>query len=225
MDFIALERQHGDVARQRQLYQRALAARTDCPQYMADEWLAFERRCGTLQDVLECMGKCRQIVESECPAVVGTNPVEVVFVEDSADGKRKRKNEANNGCEEGRAKKARESEKSDAAKQQLKPKVFPPLFYCCYAVRANRNDFQTNLSNIDHDKSVFLSNMAPTTNESRLRQVFPNATAVHIVTDNKVHITILVFFPSSSKSSKSCLLLSRESRGVSVSSSSERRKK
>lgn len=168
LECVALERQYGDAAQQRRLYQRALAARTDCPQRVADEWLAFERRRGTLQDVLECARRCQQVVESTRPQVLGTNPVEVVFAEDGADGKRKRKNESNGGWEEGRPKKkARES--SDAAKQPLRPK--------------------TNLSSVDHDKSVFISNMAPTTDESRLRQVFPNATAVHIVTDNKVCMT------------------------------------
>lgn len=60
---MAIERQYGEPQQLRQLFQRALAACSDWPQFIADEWLMFERDCGTLEDVLQCEGKCQQCAE------------------------------------------------------------------------------------------------------------------------------------------------------------------
>lgn len=63
LEYIALERRCGDHKQLRILFQRAINACKDWPQYITEEWLMFEREVGSLEDVLKCFEKsneCKQ---------------------------------------------------------------------------------------------------------------------------------------------------------------------
>ncbi|KAJ3638700.1 hypothetical protein MTP99_002045 [Tenebrio molitor] len=63
LEYANLERQHGQPNQLRSLFERALSSCTDWPQYIAEEWLTFERECGTLTDVMKCTEKRNELVK------------------------------------------------------------------------------------------------------------------------------------------------------------------
>lgn len=66
LEYIALERRCGDHKQLRVLFQRAIHACKDWPQYITEEWLMFEREVGTLEDVLKCIEKSNECKQSKC---------------------------------------------------------------------------------------------------------------------------------------------------------------
>lgn len=65
LEYVALERRYGDVKQLRVLFQRAINACKDWPQHVMEEWLMFEREVGTLEDVLKCAEKARELKQGK----------------------------------------------------------------------------------------------------------------------------------------------------------------
>lgn len=65
LEYIALERRYGDDKQLRVLFQRAINACKDWPQHLMEEWLMFEREVGSLEDVLKCVEKSRELKQSK----------------------------------------------------------------------------------------------------------------------------------------------------------------
>lgn len=61
LEYAALEKQYGDPQHLRTLYSRALTTCTDWPQYIQEDWLMYERECGSLKDILKCVQKCNSV--------------------------------------------------------------------------------------------------------------------------------------------------------------------
>lgn len=61
LEYANLEKQYGEPHTLRSLFQRALNAIKDWPQCIMDEWLMYERHTGTLEDVMKCIQKCREV--------------------------------------------------------------------------------------------------------------------------------------------------------------------
>lgn len=65
LEYIALERRYGDYKQLRTLFQRAINACRDWPQHVMEEWLMFEREVGSLEDVLKCVEKSKELKQSK----------------------------------------------------------------------------------------------------------------------------------------------------------------
>lgn len=65
LEYVGLERHYGENKHLRVLFQRAVNACKDWPQHIMEEWLMFEREVGTLEDVLKCVEKSREIKQSK----------------------------------------------------------------------------------------------------------------------------------------------------------------
>lgn len=62
MEYISLEKQFGEPNQVRSMFQRALTNVSDWPQFIAEEWLMFEREYGKLSDVMKCLEKRKDVV-------------------------------------------------------------------------------------------------------------------------------------------------------------------
>lgn len=65
LEYLNLERQYGEPHQLRTLFKRALSTKTDWPQSIAEDWLMFERECGSLEDVLKCEEKTKGILKTQ----------------------------------------------------------------------------------------------------------------------------------------------------------------
>ncbi|XP_050295375.1 squamous cell carcinoma antigen recognized by T-cells 3 [Anthonomus grandis grandis] len=61
LEYINIEKQYGEANTLRSLFQKALNSVEDWPQGIIDEWLMYERHFGTLEDVMKCVTKCREL--------------------------------------------------------------------------------------------------------------------------------------------------------------------
>ncbi|KAF5293014.1 hypothetical protein FQA39_LY13783 [Lamprigera yunnana] len=147
LEFILLEKQFGKDQQLRKLYQQAIRKCTDWPQYIAEDWMMYERECGSLHDMLKCIEMCKNIRETIEP--IPTNEHK----------KRQREHDSNN------YETKRFKSMEDKTSKLMKKKV--------------------NVSDIDPDKSIFLSNMHENVTETTLSEVFPNAVNMCIPTDRK----------------------------------------
>lgn len=65
LEFSNLEHQHGEPNQLRSIFKRALASNTDWPQYIAEQWLMFERECGTMEDVMKAEEKTKEVLKTQ----------------------------------------------------------------------------------------------------------------------------------------------------------------
>ncbi|KAK4884708.1 hypothetical protein RN001_000979 [Aquatica leii] len=150
LEFIALEKQYGDEVQLRKLYKQAITKCTDWPQYIAEDWIMYERECGTLKDMLKCLELCKNVTEE--PILTST------LEHKNNSTKRSHENDSTNHSKSKRQKTSEET-------KVIKKKV--------------------NVSDINTEKSVFLSNMREDIDEDRLSKTFPTATKICIPTDRK----------------------------------------
>lgn len=61
LEYAGLERRCGDEKHVRAVFQKAAAACKDWPQCVLEEWMMFEREVGTLEDVMKCVRRCREL--------------------------------------------------------------------------------------------------------------------------------------------------------------------
>ncbi|KAH1015492.1 squamous cell carcinoma antigen recognized by T-cells 3 [Dendroctonus ponderosae] len=166
LEFANLEKQYGEPQALRSLFQKALKEVQDQPQWIIDEWLLYERHCGTLDDVMKCTKKCSEIlsqsyqnVQYKSDAITTSQATNNTEARDKGI-KRKMRNE---DTETKRMKKEK-PKPQEKPKELLKPK--PPV---------EKNPKTT----------VFVSNMLPGVSEDKLQTVFPNAAAIEIARDRK----------------------------------------
>lgn len=76
LEYANLERQHGEPNQLRTIFKRALTTNTDWPQCIAEEWLIFERDSGTLEDVLKCQEKTKDILKTQIQSQYHTEPMQ-----------------------------------------------------------------------------------------------------------------------------------------------------
>lgn len=168
IEYLELEKRFGESKCVKQLYQRAITNCKDWQHYFADEWMMYEREIGTIDDVLKCYQRCKEIVKYNTE---NSSTVEY------SDTKRKYDDE-------------------DGKYNQSK------RYKTSHLYRANDNSFNEHKNkgdrigkwpvkiqnppvDIDHERTVFLSNFVPKINEKDLREFFPNAKEIIIPTDRK----------------------------------------
>lgn len=66
LEYLNLERIYGDVGQLRSLFGRALSSCKDWPQAIAEEWVMFERECGSLEDMMKCLQKTKVALNRKC---------------------------------------------------------------------------------------------------------------------------------------------------------------
>ncbi|KAK5648331.1 hypothetical protein RI129_003223 [Pyrocoelia pectoralis] len=152
LEFIALEKQYGNDQQLRNLYQRAITKCTDWPQYIAEDWQMYERECGTLQDMLKCIDKCKNI--NEIIVQQGLNE------EKPNDFKKRSRDQELNNSKIKRLKISHETEMKPFRKK-------------------------VSVSDIQPEKSIFVSNMRSNITEDDLLEMFPLAKNICIPTDRK----------------------------------------
>ncbi|KAF5274090.1 hypothetical protein FQR65_LT04488 [Abscondita terminalis] len=152
LEFIALEKQRGDDNQLRKLYKQAITKCKDWPQYVAEDWIMYERESGTLNDMLKCLDMCKNV--QEVPTTLPADSSD----QNNDSKKRRREHDLKNNFE---SKRPRVTEESRLPKKKL------------------------NVSDINTEKAVFLSNMRDDINEDKLLEVFPTAIKICIPTDRK----------------------------------------
>nr|XP_023029603.1 squamous cell carcinoma antigen recognized by T-cells 3 [Leptinotarsa decemlineata] len=168
LEYANFERQYGDASHLRTLFKKALLACKDWPQYIAEEWLMFERESGTLEDVMNCWQKCRTIPKAVVPLEPqALEPQEIVEQPEQRryqpDKNKKRKQFGpRNDVESKRPKFVHIPEDKVAARPSA-----------------------TNAVDKNPKTTVFVSNLHPAVDENRLRELFPNAVQIEVVQDKK----------------------------------------
>ncbi|KAJ8978971.1 hypothetical protein NQ317_001443 [Molorchus minor] len=146
LEYCNLDRQYGDATHLRSLFQRALSACKDWPQYIAEEWLMFERENGVTTQVQQ----------------------QTVGEEGSTRGN-KRKNDSKDI--EDYKKKKRRSINAKEGPISTKGEDSEP--------------FKNKFLEKDPKKTVFISNLHPSVDEDKLKELFPNSTGIELVRDRK----------------------------------------
>ncbi|KAJ8928201.1 hypothetical protein NQ314_019264 [Rhamnusium bicolor] len=164
LEYANLERQYGDTNKLRSLFQRAVSTHLDWPQCIVEEWLMFEREFGTLENVLNCIEKTKNIANV---AVQNLQPSE--SNRNDRDTTEKGKKRKHNYRED----KSLESRKVKNVKlrDEKREEAPPPI---------------TN-KHIDKDprKTVFVSNLHPDVGQEQLKGLFPNATLIDLVMNRR----------------------------------------
>lgn len=165
MEYASIERQYGDTNHLRNLFQKALSACTDWPEYIFEEWLMFEREFGTLETILKCSEK-RKTIKTEVPI---PHQNEGYYNSDTVPSKGK-KRKYDNREKNVDSKKVRTNNGSQVDNNEKKEVPTPII---------NRH--------IDKDpkKTVFVSNLHPSVGEEQLKELFPNANTISLVFDRK----------------------------------------
>ncbi|KAG5872420.1 hypothetical protein JTB14_013665 [Gonioctena quinquepunctata] len=163
LEYANLEKQYGDSGHLRGIYKKALAACKDWPQYIAEEWLMFERESGTLEDVMKCWEKCRSAISAEGPSLAQGSVEAPKREELQPERNRKRKFASNSNVgEERRAKQVKRFEE---------PVPTQPVV--------------SKTIEKDPKTTIFVSNMHPSTDERCLKEIFPNAVQIEVAQDRK----------------------------------------
>lgn len=159
MEYINLEKHYGEANEIRSIFQRALFACTDWPQYIADQWLQHERCVGSLTDVMKCSDKCKEAIYKfeQKYSNYESNMGDSETLKQDIRGK-KRKLAQGDVIE----KKKMKPEAEEKVSPQVK-KVVPR----------------------DPTKTVFVSNLHPSVTEDNLKKMFPNAVHIDIALDKK----------------------------------------
>lgn len=171
LEFIAFERQYGDVKSVRILMQKAINSCRDYPDYLADEWLMYERTFGTLKDVIHCQNKCKSINKRQVKIETCDN------VRDNANKmttSRKRNSSFPVATIE-------DEVRTKKGKFELKSKEIDMEKERKYRTASQ----QQQNANYDNDLTVFVSNLSYTVDEDKLMELFPNATNIHMPLDRK----------------------------------------
>ncbi|GJQ86756.1 putative nucleic acid binding protein [Trypoxylus dichotomus] len=163
IEYLEVEKRFGESKHVRQLYQRALSNCKDWQHYFADEWIMYEREIGNIEDVLKCAQKCKEIVKCNAnnDSVSQSNDSKRKF--DGEDDRYNTKRRKSIHSNLSRTETGADRKFDDSWKRPLKMKNAP--------------------SNLDHEKTVFLSNFVPKVTDSKLKEIFPNAREITIPTD------------------------------------------
>lgn len=165
IEYLELEKRFGDNKHVRQLYQRAISKCKDWQQYFAEEWMMYEREIGSLDDVLKCSEKCKEIVKC---GIGGSNTKD-------NDIKRKFDDEDDKYTNTKRHKADYHSVEIENGAKNKNDEL-----------HNSRNlKIQNAPVNIDTEKSVFLSNFVSKIGEKAFKEIFPNAKEITIPTDRK----------------------------------------
>lgn len=167
IEYLEIEKRFGDSKCVRQVYQRAISNCRDWQHYFADEWVMYEREIGTIDDILKCVQKCKEKVKY----------IREDTLTQSKDSKRKFDEEDGKYNQPKRHKVGGVHPKYNSESKQkdvsMKESRRPPA-----KVRNPPTD-------IDTEKTVFLSNFVPKVTETEFKKLFPNAKDIIIPTDRK----------------------------------------
>ncbi|XP_017771623.1 PREDICTED: squamous cell carcinoma antigen recognized by T-cells 3-like [Nicrophorus vespilloides] len=164
LELINLERQFGTVTSVRETFRKAInCCKTE--QIIYDEWLLFERECGSVEDLVKCTEKLRTV---HFPIIQATHYQEAVET-----NVKKRKRDA----EPSGNKKVKQNDGNRKLTDELRFKKNDSK-----NVGLVRN--QGAPENLDHAKSVFVSNLAYNVTADSLAPVFPNS-KITLSTNNK----------------------------------------
>ncbi|KAI4468761.1 pre-mrna processing protein prp39-related [Holotrichia oblita] len=168
IEYLEIEKRFGESKFVRQIYQRAISNCKDWQHYFADEWLMYEREVGTIDDVLKCVKKCKEIVK--------------YIREDNTltqgkDSKRKFDDEDD---KYNQSKRHKVNQVHPKYKSESNPKDEPMKEH-----RRKPVKIQHPPTNIDTEKTVFLSNFISKVTENEFKNLFPNAKEIIIPTDRK----------------------------------------
>ncbi|KAF2892463.1 hypothetical protein ILUMI_13682 [Ignelater luminosus] len=155
LEYANLEKQYGDSHHLRALYHRALSSCIEWSQYIADDWIMYERECGSLKDVLKCEKKCKKVIEANQKLLSKRE------LEDYENRKRPHESSSKEGNSKMKRQKTAEMSKKAIPRKQVA------------------------VSDIDSEKAVFVSNMREDVDEEKLQTFFPTAVAICIPTDRK----------------------------------------
>ncbi|XP_030753362.1 squamous cell carcinoma antigen recognized by T-cells 3 [Sitophilus oryzae] len=165
LESINLEKQYGDANSVRNLFQKALNSVKDWPQYIMEEWLVYERHFGTLDDVMKCVQKCREASANLTENYqYQTDTTSQNQDHQNKGTKRKYNQEPNTSSKQVPPKRFREEKKEEVSKPVVR----------------NRVPIEKN-----PETTVFISNLHPSIDENKLRELFPNCLKLEIVLDRK----------------------------------------
>ncbi|CAH1183008.1 unnamed protein product [Ceutorhynchus assimilis] len=164
LEYANIERQYGEQHNLRVVFQRALNAVQDWPQSIIDEWVNYERHMGTLEDVMKCLEKCRQVngtfkqnyLVEEAKSQQNQEP-STSKVKQHSEGKKRKMDSLESNSKFKRLKE--EHPKKETKKPEIQNKI--PV---------DRNPKTT----------VFVSNLLPSVTEKKLETIFPNAVNLEI---------------------------------------------
>ncbi|KRT84535.1 RNA binding protein, partial [Oryctes borbonicus] len=165
IEYLEMEKRVGESKHIRQLYQRAISNCKDWQHYFVDEWIMYEREVGSIEDVLKCIKKCKEMVKYNVEDVASqSNDSKRKFSDNDEKHNHTKRHKTNNPSPQ------KESNQTDRSldenrKRSVKIKNAP--------------------TNVDHEKTVFLSNFISKITESVLKEMFPNAKEITIPSDRK----------------------------------------
>uniref|UniRef100_A0A6P7FTK9 Squamous cell carcinoma antigen recognized by T-cells 3-like n=1 Tax=Diabrotica virgifera virgifera TaxID=50390 RepID=A0A6P7FTK9_DIAVI len=183
LEYANLEKQYGEVNQVRNIFKRALFACKDWPQYIADEWLMLERESGTLEDIMKCEEKCKNVLRTASQYTQKNSDVQYKRDSDRSIS-RKRKSEE----EPFRMGSKRRYEDSGRHREANEDFNFRKL-RVSQETKKPQDTFTRDkrvskpIENKDPKTTVFVSNIHPTVSEETLKELFPNALNISIVLD------------------------------------------
>lgn len=166
LEYANLEARFGETHQLRNIFQKSLnISNLDWPQLIAEEWMMFERQFGTLQDVMKCEEKCKQVLKK-----FAEKQNQIAYTED--------------GKEKGKKRKIVEEVtvvKKSKLDGETKKGKFETLTSKSPTSKVPKKTFEKK----DPLRTVFVSNLHYSVTEDKLKELFPNAKNIDLVMDNK----------------------------------------